>query len=81
MAAGKPVVGTCFGGTPEVVADGKTGIIVNPRSTVEFGNALITLLKNCALAKKMGEAGKVRVLESFSLEKKVEAYLGLFKTL
>jgi glycosyltransferase involved in cell wall biosynthesis len=81
MAAGKSVVGTCFGGTPEVVADGTTGIIVNPRNTVEFSNALITLLQNPDQAKKMGEVGKKRVQKDFSLEKQVEAYLQLFKTL
>ncbi len=79
MAAGKPVVGTCFGGTPEVVADGTTGIIVNPRGTMEFSNALIALLQNPDQAKKMGEVGRKRVQKDFSVERQVDAYLKLFE--
>lgn len=79
MAAGKPVAGTCFGGTPEVVADGTTGIIVNPRNSVEFSNALMTLLRNTDQAKKMGDAGKKRVQKDFSVEKQVDAYLHLMQ--
>ena len=30
MASGKPVVGTCYGGAPEIIEDGVTGYIVNP---------------------------------------------------
>jgi len=77
MAAGKPVVGTIFGGTPEVVRDGETGLIVNPRETEKFAQALVTLLKNPEKTKQMGARGRERVREEFSLERQCEKYLRL----
>ena len=66
MACSKPVVGTCFGGTPEVVVDGKTGYIVNPLDEKAMAEKIIYLLKNPAKAKKMGRAGYLRIKENFS---------------
>ncbi len=77
MAAGKPVVGTCFGGTPEIVVDGETGLIVDPRNAGAFAGALIALLRDPAKAEAMGERGRQRVRERFSLAKQAQAYLGL----
>ncbi|MBM3228226.1 glycosyltransferase family 4 protein [Candidatus Peribacteria bacterium] len=81
MAAGKPVVGTCFGGTPEVVQHGITGFILNPHNTSELGNALTMLLKDPEQAKKMGQAGRNRICEKFSLEKQSDTYLTLMNAL
>ncbi len=78
MAMGKPVVGTCFGGTPEAVEDGVTGIIVDPTESGAFAHALTTLLTDAALARKMGEAGRKRVSERFSMEKQAREYVALY---
>ncbi len=79
MNAGKPVVGTCFGGTPEIVVSGETGFIVNPRNTLGYAQALVKLLNNPDLAGEMGRKGNKRVKMEFSLEKQADAYLGLFR--
>ncbi|MFA5124382.1 MAG: glycosyltransferase family 4 protein [Patescibacteria group bacterium] len=71
MSAGKPVVGTCFGGTSEIVVDGETGYIVNPLKTEELAGKIIDLLKHPDLAKKFGQAGRQRVVKEFSLDKQV----------
>jgi len=78
MACSTPVVGTCFGGTPEVVKDSATGFIRNPLKTEEYAEALVTLLADDTLAKHMGEAGRKRVEKKFSMEKCVETYLNIF---
>ena len=78
MAEGIPVVGTCFGGTPEIIIDGKTGYIRNPKSTQRYADALSDLLCNPKKAKKMGEAGRQHVLENFTLEKQAKAYIAEF---
>ncbi len=80
MAAGKPVVGTIFGGTPEAVEDGETGFIVDPRNTAALANALLRLLRDPALAQKMGKAGEERVHDAFTIERQAECYLRLFNT-
>lgn len=80
MAAGKPVVGTCFGGVPEVVEDGVTGFIVNPLDTNAFAETLVRLLSDEDLAHKMGEAGRRRAAERFSLARQIDEYLALFQS-
>ncbi|MAF13892.1 MAG: hypothetical protein CMI53_03295 [Parcubacteria group bacterium] len=69
MAAGLPVVGTCFGGTKELVINDLTGFIVNPLNIDRFAEKLLTLLKNEDLAQEFGNNGLLRVTKFFTLEK------------
>lgn len=78
MACKKPIVGTCFGGTPEIVQDGITGFIVNPFNVELMANKIIHLLKFPQRAKQFGEAGFERVKQEFNLEKQAEKYLSWF---
>lgn len=80
MAAGKPVIGTCFGGTPEAVLDGETGTIINPENIDEFAEAILELLGDPEKRKRMGEAGRNRISDNFSLDEQVRRYLNLFDT-
>jgi len=75
MAAKKPVIGTYFGGTPEIVVNGKTGYIVDPHNTEDMMQKITDLLKNSQKAKQFGEAGHERVKELFSVERQVEQVL------
>ncbi len=68
MAAGKPVVGTTVGGIPEAVRHGETGLLVPPREPGRLAAAAISVLKDPVLATSMGEAGRTRAQEMFSLE-------------
>lgn len=79
MAARKPVVGTIFGGTPEIVEDGKTGFIVDPRDTAQFADRLTRILTDDALAQAMGEAGRARMETHFTVEKQAREYVDLFQ--
>ena len=54
MACGKPVVGTSTGGIPEVVEDGVTGLLVEPRDPESLAHAITALLKDEALASADG---------------------------
>lgn len=80
MASKKPVIGTCFGGTPEIVIDNKTGYIVNPYNIEEMAEKIIDLLKNPQKAKKFGEAGYQRIKENFSLENQVKKVLEWYES-
>lgn len=71
MACKKPVVGTCFGGTPEIVRDGVTGFIVNPFKVALMSEKIIDLLKNQSKARQFGEAGFQRVKQCFNLDSQV----------
>lgn len=75
MAFRKPVVGTCFGGTPEAVIDNETGYIVNPFDIQKTALKIIDLLSNKDKAKKFGEAGYQRVKNNFSLDRQLKKTL------
>jgi glycosyltransferase involved in cell wall biosynthesis len=64
-AAGKPVVAYAEGGIPEVVANGETGILVEPGDRAALGEALAHLLSDREMSLAMGVAGRARVLSRF----------------
>jgi glycosyltransferase involved in cell wall biosynthesis len=68
MAAGKPVVATNGGGIPEIVEEGVTGWLVPMGESVPMAGAIVRLLRDPEGAAKMGEAGRQRVLEHFTIE-------------
>lgn len=67
MSARKPVVGTCYGGTPEVVIDGVTGYIVNPLYPERIAEKTLDLLQNPEKARRFGEVGNERVRTVFAI--------------
>jgi glycosyltransferase involved in cell wall biosynthesis len=71
MAMGKPVVACRVGGTPEVVVDGETGLLVSPGQPAELASALGWLLSRPEEARAMGAAGQRRVRDAFDLEQMV----------
>jgi len=73
MALRKPVVATRVGGNPEVVEDGKTGLLVPPRDPGALAGALASLLDRPTEAAGMGERGGIRVRESFTLDRMIRA--------
>jgi len=79
MAAQKPLIGTCFGGTPEMIIENKTGYVVNPSNIKVMAEKIIDLLKNPKKAKEFGEAGYKRAKQEFSVSsqanKTLEWYL------
>lgn len=66
MACAVPVVAAAVGGIPEVVVDGETGLLVAPESVDELAAALTRVLEDAPLARKMGDAGRQRVVDAFS---------------
>jgi len=68
MAFGKPVVGGAFGGIPEIVVEGVTGYVVEYGNVEALAGRLICLLTNEGLRRRMGAAGKQRVIENYGFE-------------
>jgi glycosyltransferase involved in cell wall biosynthesis len=69
MACGLPVVATTGGALPEVVEDGVTGVLVPPGDAPALAQAIRTLMGDAGLRRRMGQAGRERVLENFSWRK------------
>ncbi|MDQ1014572.1 glycogen synthase [Streptomyces afghaniensis] len=67
MACGTPVVASAVGGIPEVVDDGRTGLLVPPGDGFEAGlaRAMDSVLGDPEAARRMGEAGRERAVGEF----------------
>jgi starch synthase len=65
MACGTAVVGSRVGGIPEVVADGKTGLLAPPGDPVTLADAINVLLLDEPLAAEMGRLGRARAEAEF----------------
>ena len=81
MAAGKPVVATRGGGVLEIVDDGVSGLLVPMKDADAMANAICEILSDPVRARKMGEAGRERFLEKFTIEKTVEAVEGIYDSM
>jgi L-malate glycosyltransferase len=71
MACSKAIVATKAGGIPEVVDDGVTGVLVEPRDHHGLASAIVKLIKDDQLRQRMAAAGFARVSERFTVERMV----------
>lgn len=81
MAAGRPVVATAVGGTPEIIEDGVTGFLVPPQDPIALAERVIYLLKEPSLARAMGERARRKVEREFTIERMADQFLGLYRDL
>ena len=72
MPTGQAVVATDAGGIPEAVIDGTTGIIVPVGNPGKLADGLLALIRDPVRARAMGQAGRKRLLERFTIGKMVE---------
>ncbi len=69
QATGKPVVAFNLASHPEVVEDGKTGILVPSRNVNALAKAIVALLKDPQLRQKMGQNAQKMAKKKFSLDR------------
>ena len=78
-AMARPVVATAVDGTPEVVRDSVTGLLVPPAEPEALARALSALLRDPGTRKRMGEAGRDLALGRFDLPAQVEATARVYR--
>jgi glycosyltransferase involved in cell wall biosynthesis len=71
MAAGRPIVASRVATIPEVVVDGETGLLLPAGDPLALAEALVRLAEDQAMARQLGEAGRVRLERQFSIDKMV----------
>ncbi|MCX7795401.1 MAG: glycosyltransferase family 4 protein [bacterium] len=81
MSQKVPVIATEVGGIPEIIDDGKTGILVPPEDPLEIARAIEKLINNRELMKELGEAGYKRYKEMFTLENMVMSTKNVYESL
>lgn len=72
MAAGKAIVATRAGGIPEIVVEGETGLLAEPRNVVALADALSRLVGDAAFRQRAGAAGHERAVQFFDVRRMVE---------
>ena len=78
MALSRPVVASNVGGIPEMIEDGKTGLLVPPHDAVALGDAILRLLQDHPLADTLGRAGHDLVHDRFCVELMVRAVESIY---
>jgi len=81
MAFGKPVVATRVGGNPELIDDGRTGLLVQPEDARDLAAGILRLLSNPGMMREFGRQGAERVRKCFSLGNIADRYQDLYARL
>ncbi len=81
MALKKPIVASRVGGIPEVVEDGVTGLLVPPGDPKSLARVLVRLLRDPPTRFRMGQAGRQRLENYFTLEQTMAKLQGLYRSL
>lgn len=81
MASGLAIVATDSGGTPEIVLDGKTGLLIPPGNPRNLADGIQHLMRDTSLRIQMGQAGRARVMENFSILESVARLSNLYQEL
>jgi glycosyltransferase involved in cell wall biosynthesis len=75
MALGVPVVSTRISGIPEIIEDGRTGLLVEPEDPESLAGAVERLLGDPALASRLATEGRKKVESEFDIERCAERLL------
>jgi glycosyltransferase involved in cell wall biosynthesis len=80
MAGGVPPVATSVWGIPEVVRDGETGLLVPPADSQALASAIMRLLADPGLRKRLGAASRRLAERKFSLESMVSQTVAVYES-
>jgi len=78
MACGLPVITTPVSGIPEIIKDGQNGALVPPEDAEALANAIQRISADRMLARNLGRAGRLTVLEHFDGDKTAMELAALF---
>ncbi len=79
MACGLPVLATRVGASAELLVEGQTGVLVPAGDLASLAAGLLRLAGNRAAAQAMGQAGRLRIEQRFSLPAMVAAYESVYE--
>jgi L-malate glycosyltransferase len=79
MLASVPIVATCAGAVPDLIEDGKHGLLVRPGSAIELNEALLRILDAGTNSQEFGNQAKERALSQFAPDLELEAYWDIYQ--
>ena len=77
MSCEVPTIGTAAGGVAELIRDGQDGILVPPRDPPAMADAILRLTGDPDLARRLGQAGRERIVSGFGAEAGAETLIRL----
>jgi glycosyltransferase involved in cell wall biosynthesis len=80
MAMAKPVVSWRSGGTPELVVDGRTGLLAPRGDTNALASNMLTLLRHPQLRRTYGEAGRQRVVDVLNPQRMCQEMVAVYRS-
>ncbi len=80
-ACGRPVVATNVGGLPEVVQDGRTGLLVRPGDVAATTDVLERLLRDAQLRQRLGAGGRAMVVQQYDWKENATRFASLYHSL
>jgi len=81
MASGLPVIATAVGGNTDLVQQPETGVIVPAADAGAMAREIVKLANDPESASKMGQLGRQRVLDQFSMKAMVATYQGIYDSM
>ncbi len=81
MLCGRPVIGSSVGGIPELIADGRTGLLVAPGDATSLAGAVERLLEEPETVERMGEVARSAAQSRFTVPAMIDGYLKVYHAL
>lgn len=78
MAMQKPVIATDAGGVPEIISNGKTGLLVQPNNVDALSRAIHRMLSNTALRSSLARSARAEILKRFNFDHCIDTLMKLF---
>lgn len=78
MALTAPVVATRIAGVPKLIADGRTGRLVEPGNATDLAGAMAEVLADHELANRLAQAGRAHVEQNYDFAKRMQRLAGFY---
>ncbi len=80
IAAGTPVVASDVGGIPDIVVHNRTGLLVGQKSPEALAAAIVSLLRNSQLRKKLSAAARIHVARGYSWQNVADQFYSVYRS-
>ncbi len=81
MAMGRPIIATNAGGLPEIITNGKTGLLVQPQDATAVAWAIHRILADAALRQSLGRLAREEAVKRYDFDSCVDSLLGSLASL
>jgi len=80
MQAGVPIIATRVGGIPDVLQQGKCGLLINPGCPEELERGITDVMQRPEIAEERVKASKSRVADTYSSRAMADKYLAIYRS-